>query len=60
MNLFFNAMDSMFRSVESRFPNVEKRESGPAWKDKTSDEYWVSDDQVEAQDSLFGVEGEDA
>lgn len=55
MNLFQDFIESHFRAVESRFPNVEKRESGPAHLDKTSDEYYVSDSEVEAQDSLFGV-----
>jgi hypothetical protein len=35
---------------------VERRESGPAHLDKTSDEYYLSDAEVEAQDSLFGVD----
>lgn len=56
MNLFQDFIESHFRSVESRFPNVEKRESGPSWQDKTSDEYYLREDQVEAQDSLFGVD----
>ena len=37
--------------------NIERRDSGPAWQDRTSDEWFepVTDDQVEAQDSLFGM-----
>lgn len=41
------------------FPNIERRESGPAHCDRTSDAWFESeltDEQVEAQDSLFGVE----
>jgi hypothetical protein len=56
MNLFQDFIEAHFRSVESRFPNVERRESGPAHLDKTSDEYYLSDAEVEAQDSLFGVD----
>jgi len=41
------------------FPNIERRDSGPASQDRTSDAWFgpeLTDDQVEAQDSLFGVE----
>jgi len=43
----------------SRFPNIERRDSGPASQDRTSDEWFepeLTDKQVEAQDSLFGIE----
>lgn len=55
MDLFFEALN---RSV---FGNVERRDSGPAHLDKTSDEYYaaaasdVTDDRVDANDSMFGV-----
>jgi hypothetical protein len=38
--------------------NVERHDSGPANLDKTADEYYapeVTDDQVDAADSMFGV-----
>lgn len=43
------------------FPNVERRDSGPAWQDKTSDEYYapeseVTEDRGTWADSMFGVE----
>ena len=54
MDLFFNALNRVF-------DNVEARMSGPAHMDKTSDEYYapeseVTDDRLDAQDSLFGIE----
>ena len=39
-------------------PSIERRDSGPDHLDKTSDSFYESeltDEQVEAQDSLFGV-----
>ena len=54
MDLFFNTLNRMLDNVEARMP-------GPAWQDKTADEYYkpeseVTDDRLEAQDSLFGIE----
>ena len=46
MNLFQDFIEAHFSRVEARMPIVEKRES--------LDEA-PSDDQVQAQDSLFGV-----
>jgi hypothetical protein len=42
------------------FSSIERRDSGPAHLDKTSDEYYapeseVTDERVAEQDSLFGV-----
>ncbi|NDZ11520.1 hypothetical protein [Variovorax sp. WS11] len=51
------------------FPNVERRDSGPASQDRTSEEWFensvesteardcddLTDDMVDAADSMFGV-----
>ena len=46
MNLFQDFIEAHFRGVEARFPKVECTESEPSE---------VTDSQVNAQDSLFGV-----
>lgn len=43
------------------YPNIERRDSGPAWMDKTADEFYapeseVTDERGEWADSMFGVE----
>lgn len=43
------------------FPNIERRDSGPAWQDKTSDAYYapeseVTEDRTAWADDMWGVE----
>lgn len=45
----------------SRFPNIERRDSGSAWQDKTSDEYYAPESEVTQEradwaDDMWGVE----